>query len=89
LLKVGCLILVGSTERERVLPLFERVIQAPVVVNAAGPYSKHLIQACENGHDHDSDPVVLQGRFSKNAIKLGHYSRLREPHAESTNNVLG
>jgi sarcosine oxidase subunit beta len=47
-----------------------------------------LIHACENGHDHDSDPVLFTGRFTKNEISLGHYSRLRQPHTESAN-VMG
>jgi sarcosine oxidase, subunit beta len=58
---------------------------APVV----GRFMAALIHACENGHDHDSDPIILQGRFSKKAINLGHYSRLRQPHAESAHNVMG
>lgn len=55
----------------------------------AGRFMTALIQACESGHDHDSDPVVVRGQFTRNDIDLGHYSRLRQPHAESTNNVLG
>jgi sarcosine oxidase, subunit beta len=58
---------------------------APIV----GRFMAALIHACENGHDHDSDPIIFQGQFSKNAINLGHYSRLRQPHAESAHNVMG
>ena len=58
---------------------------APVV----GRFMAALVQACENGHDHDSDPVLFSGHFTKNEINLGHYSRLRQPHAESANNVMG
>jgi sarcosine oxidase, subunit beta len=58
---------------------------APVV----GRLMAALIHACENGHDHDSDPVVFHGPFTKNAINLGHYSRLRQPHAESAHSVMG
>jgi len=58
---------------------------APIV----GRFMATLIRACENGHDHDADPVVVPGRFTKNAINLGHYSRLRQPHAESAFNVMG
>jgi glycine/D-amino acid oxidase-like deaminating enzyme len=54
----------------------------------AGRFMAALVQACENGHDHDSDPVVFRGPFTKNEINLGHYSRLRQPHAES-GNVMG
>jgi sarcosine oxidase, subunit beta len=55
----------------------------------AGRFMATLIQACENGHDHDSDPVVVAGRFTENAISLGHYSRLRQAHAESRYGVMG
>ena len=58
---------------------------APVV----GRLMAALIHTCQNGHDHDSDPVVFQGPFTKNAINLGHYSRLRQPHAESAYSVMG
>jgi glycine/D-amino acid oxidase-like deaminating enzyme len=58
---------------------------APVV----GRLMAALIHACENGRDHDSEPVVFQGPFTKNAINLGHYSRLRQPHAESAYSVMG
>jgi len=58
---------------------------APVV----GRFMADLIHACENGHDHDSDPVISRGNFTKNGINLGHYSRLRQPHAESAYNVMG
>jgi glycine/D-amino acid oxidase-like deaminating enzyme len=54
----------------------------------AGRFMAALVQACEGGHDHDVDPVRFTGPFTKNEINLGHYSRLREPHAES-GNVMG
>src|SRR5207245_5653816 len=53
----------------------------------AGRFMAALVQACENGHDHDSDPVRFSAPFTRNEINLGHYSRLREPHAERTGNV--
>ncbi len=55
----------------------------------AGRFMAALIHACEGGHDHDSDPVLFNAPFTENEINLGHYSRLRQPHAESTNNVMG
>jgi len=55
----------------------------------AGRFMAALIHACENGHDHDSDPVRFTAPVTKNEISLGHYSRLRQPHAESANNVMG
>jgi sarcosine oxidase, subunit beta len=58
---------------------------APIV----GQFMAALIQACESGRDHDSDPLVFTGPVTGKEMNLGHYSRLREPHAESGNNVLG
>jgi glycine/D-amino acid oxidase-like deaminating enzyme len=55
----------------------------------AGRFMAALVHACENGHDHDSDPVVYSGHFTGHEINLGHYSRLRQPHAESAGNVMG
>jgi sarcosine oxidase subunit beta len=55
----------------------------------AGRFMAALVHACESGHDHDSDPVLFSGHFTKNEINLGHYSRLRQPNAESANNVMG
>jgi sarcosine oxidase, subunit beta len=55
----------------------------------AGRFMATLVHACENGRDHDSDPVLFSGHFTSNDINLGHYSRLRQPHAESANNVMG
>jgi hypothetical protein len=48
-----------------------------------------LYTLAKTGHDHDSDPVLFSGHFTKNEINLGHYSRLRQPNAESANNVMG
>jgi sarcosine oxidase subunit beta len=55
----------------------------------AGRFMAALVHACESGHDHDADPVLYSGPFTKNEINLGHYSRLRQPHAESAGNVMG
>jgi sarcosine oxidase, subunit beta len=55
----------------------------------AGRFMAALVQACEGGHDHDSDPVLYSGQFTGHQINLGHYSRLRPPHAESAGNVMG
>jgi sarcosine oxidase, subunit beta len=58
---------------------------APVV----GHFMATLISACEAGHDHDADPVVADGRYTEHSINLGHYSRLRQIHGESSFNVMG
>ncbi|GAA2799761.1 FAD-dependent oxidoreductase [Kribbella solani] len=47
--------------------------QAPIV----GEIVARLVDACENGHDHDRDPLTLKGSYSGAEIDLGHFSRLR------------
>lgn len=58
---------------------------APVV----GHFMASLISACEAGQDHDTEPVVVPGRYTTHSIRLSHYSRLRKIHADSTFNVMG
>ena len=58
---------------------------APLV----GELMARLIDAVESGHDHDADPVEVIGRWSGLAIDLGHYSRLRAAHADSSHTVMG
>jgi glycine/D-amino acid oxidase-like deaminating enzyme len=38
-----------------------------------------LVDAVENGHDHDRDPVQYTGRVTGLSVDLGAFSRLREP----------
>lgn len=57
---------------------------APMV----GQLMKDLIEACEDGHDHDREPVVVTGPITGMTIDLGQFSRLRTVHA-TTNSVLG
>lgn len=57
---------------------------APVV----GQLMAALIDACEGGHDHDTDPVRWTGPRTGLEVDLGHYSRLREITTESTFSVL-
>jgi sarcosine oxidase subunit beta len=46
---------------------------APIV----GRLMAELILACENGHDHDADPVKIQARTVPATIDLGRFSRHR------------
>jgi len=48
-----------------------------------------LVDACENGHDHDNDPVTIQGKYTDAILDLGFYSRLREINKDSSFSVLG
>jgi glycine/D-amino acid oxidase-like deaminating enzyme len=58
---------------------------APVV----GQLMRHLIDACESGHNHDANPIEWTGPRTGLIVPMGAYSRLREPTAESTFSVLG
>jgi sarcosine oxidase, subunit beta len=55
----------------------------------AGNFMATLISSCEAGQAHDANPVTVKGRYTANSISLGHYSRLRRIHGESSFNVMG
>jgi sarcosine oxidase subunit beta len=57
---------------------------APMV----GPIMGAIISACESGHDHDLDPVVVRCALTDNDLNVGHFSRTRSVHS-TTNSVLG
>jgi sarcosine oxidase subunit beta len=48
-----------------------------------------LIDACENGHDHDRDPLRVKCRHSDRVLNAGFYSRRREVHRDSSFTVNG
>ncbi len=48
-----------------------------------------LIVACENGHDHDGDPVVVTGRYTGTKMDVGFFSRNREINPDSSMSVHG
>ncbi len=58
---------------------------APVV----GVLMTELIEACENGHDHDKDPVRFTMHYTKRMCDIGFYSRLREINTNSSFSVIG
>jgi sarcosine oxidase subunit beta len=58
---------------------------APVV----GEMMAKLIAACEDGQDHDRDPVPFHLRHIDRQVNLGFYSRRRSPDARSSFSVLG
>ncbi len=58
---------------------------APVV----GKMMAELIVQCENGRDHDKEPVVFHLKNLKRDVNMKFYSRLREINAESSFSVLG
>jgi sarcosine oxidase subunit beta len=57
---------------------------APVV----GDLMAKLITDCENGHDHDSDPVRFYLPALDHDIDLGFFSRKRALHTEGSGTVL-
>ncbi|MEM9652004.1 MAG: FAD-dependent oxidoreductase [Actinomycetota bacterium] len=48
-----------------------------------------LIDAVEAGHDHDNDPVIVNGRYTGLALNLGSFSRNREINEDSSFSVNG
>ncbi len=48
-----------------------------------------LIEACEQGHDHDADPVRVTCPITGNVLNAGFYSRNREIIEDSSFSVLG
>jgi len=58
---------------------------APVV----GKLMAKLIAECEQGRDHDSDPVQFHLDYIDRSFSLGFYSRMREINQESSFSVLG
>jgi sarcosine oxidase subunit beta len=48
-----------------------------------------LITACEEGHDHDRDPVTVTGRYTGLSLDVGFYSRNRRVNRDSSFSVLG
>jgi sarcosine oxidase subunit beta len=54
-----------------------------------GKMMAELIDACENGQDHDSDPVRLKCRYTGHTLNAGFYSRLRQVVGDSSFSVVG
>lgn len=55
----------------------------------AGCFLAALIEAVENGHDHDATPVTYTGEHSGLTIDLSAFSRIRAVNAASSHTVLG
>ena len=55
----------------------------------AGAMMAELIIACEEGRDHDRDPLPFRLERAGRTISLGFFSRLREINPESSFSVLG
>ncbi len=55
----------------------------------AGKMMTAIIEACENGHDHDTDPVMFELENIGHTISLGTFSRNREINPNSSFSVIG
>ena len=56
---------------------------------AVGELMTTLINACENGKDHDHEPVTFRLTRTGHTIALGFFSRNRQPNPASSLSVLG
>ena len=55
----------------------------------AGQIMAAIVDAVENGHDHDADPVRFHARHTGSVINLGVFSRKRAHNLASSGTVLG
>ena len=55
----------------------------------AGVMMSNLIEKCENGHNHDKEPVKLKLQYINREVNVGFYSRNRVINKESSMSVLG
>ncbi len=55
----------------------------------AGEMMAELVEACEDGRDHDKDPIAFHLKHIDRTVDLGFYSRRREINPESSFSVLG
>ena len=58
---------------------------APVV----GVFMSDLIGYCENGHDHDTDPLQYRMKYINHTLNIGFFSRNREINKDSSFSVIG
>ena len=59
------------------------------VAAALGVSMAELIDACENGQDHDASPVQVKVPYSGVVLDAGFYSRNREINPNSSFSVNG
>jgi sarcosine oxidase subunit beta len=55
----------------------------------AGAMMAALIEACEQGRDHDREPLPFALERAGRTLSIGFFSRLREVNRESSFSVLG
>jgi len=54
-----------------------------------GSYVRAIVEACENGTDHDVTPVTVDLPHSGLRLDLSAYSRLRQVTTDSSFSVMG
>ena len=52
-------------------------------------FVKDAFEAVEAGHDHDADPLVVQGRYTGVPLDVGFFSRNRAINPNSSMSVHG
>ena len=57
--------------------------------SVVGVLLAELIEACEEGHDHDRNPVKFNMHYTKRECNIGFYSRLRKINPNSSFSVVG
>ncbi|MBI0382301.1 FAD-binding oxidoreductase [Streptomyces albiflaviniger] len=55
----------------------------------AGLFLAAIVDACENGRDHDAEPVRLTLPRTGHEVDLSHYSRRRRINRNSSFSVMG
>src|SRR5262249_33852056 len=55
----------------------------------AGQFMAALVDAVENGRDHDTDPVRYRGPYTGGTVNLGAVSRRRPVKTASSGTVMG
>ncbi len=58
---------------------------APVV----GSFMSELISCCENGQDHDKNPLQYKMKYINHTLNIGFFSRNREINRDSSFSVIG
>jgi sarcosine oxidase subunit beta len=56
---------------------------------AVGAFMAELIQYCENGNDHDTDPLQYRMKHINHTLNIGFFSRNRAINKDSSFSVIG
>ncbi len=56
---------------------------------AVGAFMSELIQYCENGKDHDTEPLQYRMKYINHTLDIGFFSRNREINKDSSFSVIG